>query len=335
MTNRNNQVTRILRTLGVLEGAPHGLTVSELHSRMVDRGFDENEKTTRRDLDALRAVFPIEEKGRDDSGATRWVLDPSMRVGDYLTLQYRELIALYLAKGALEPLRETPFYEDLTELFSKINDRIGPKGREFMKELEKEYAFHPGPVWGLGLQPGVADTCRKAVEERQMLRCTYDSVSSGSRTSRHLGPHYLFFSKGALYLLARDTEDNKLKSFALTRMQDARMLDEPFDEKPVDPAERFAGAFGVYHGDGKTEKVCLEFTYPTAHYITERRWHSSQSIVQKEKSLELHMEVTITPELVKWVAGFGDDITIIGPGSLREKVKEHAQRILSGLKGAS
>ena len=99
MSHRNKQITRILRLLSLLESAPRGLTVKEMHGRMEARGFDVDERTIRRGVEALReAGFQLDQKKTDEG--IRWILDVTIKVGDHLVLTQRELFALYIARSS-------------------------------------------------------------------------------------------------------------------------------------------------------------------------------------------------------------------------------------------
>lgn len=329
MKGRNAQVSRIYKILNILEGAPHGLSVSDLCDRLHDRGFEVGKRTVYRDLDALRSAgFPLNEKGKDDVNGTRWTLEKTTKVSHYLVLSARELIALYLARGMLSPLKETPFFEDLTTTFSKIEEKLTGKGQSFLDEVSNDFHFEPGPKWGLGLNPDVIETVRAACTERHQLKVNYSSTNSQSTRDRVLGPHFLYFAKGSLYLVAEDLGDGKNKIFSVPRVNNAEMLDVPYDGESVDPENYFDTAFGIYHASEPVQ-IKLEFSHPVSTFIRERRWHHSQRVIAKENDkIELQLEVGITPELVQWILGYGPSVKVLGPDSLKSEVKEQAQKTL-------
>ncbi len=329
MSGRNSQVSRIYKLLTLLENAPHGLTAQELRGRMEDRGFEVSQRTIYRDLDALRgAGFPLDEKVSDGNEGSRWTLDRTTKIHQHLVINSREILALCLAKGTLLPLQATPFYADLTSFFNKIEEKFGEKNRAFMAEIVNEIHFEPGPVWGLGISPEIIDTIMAACSERQWLSIVYYSANSGETTERRVGPQFLYYSKGALYFVAEDRGDGVIKHFSVARIQKATLLEEPYDAAIQDPKTYFAGSFGVYRGD-KTESVKLLFDRKIASYIKERKWHpSQQTIVRNQGVVELNLEVAITPELVQWVLGFGPNVTIKEPISLKDKIQEQAEATL-------
>jgi predicted DNA-binding transcriptional regulator YafY len=327
MKGRNAQVTRLYRILGILEGAPHGLTVAGLTERMNERGFEVGKRTIYRDLEALQAAgFPLNFTGKSDDQAARWTLERNMKVGHHLALSSRELLALYLARSILAPLKETPFYEDLASTFAKIEDKIGVKAHSFLQEMASEFRFEPGPQWGLGLKPEIVDTVRAACSERQILSVEYNSVSSGKKGERLLGPHFLYFAKGSLYLVAEDMRDLKVKVFGLSRMSEAKMANESYEGHITDPESYFSSSFGVYHGD-QAVSVKISFLPQIASFVRERRWHQSQQIVAKSNGeVDLTMDVAVTPELVQWILGFGAQAKVIEPDDLARMVRDEALR---------
>ena len=329
MAGRNTQISRIYKILTILEGAPHGLTVSDLSNRLADRGFEVNVRTVYRDLDALRkAGFPLDEKGKSDDNGTRWTLDKTAKIGQYLILSIRELVALFLAKNVLIPLKDTPFYEDLMTTFNKIEEKLGHKAQKFIEELTEEFQFEPGPRWGLGLDPDIIETVRAACTERHKIKAVYNSANSNSQRERILGPHYLYFAKGSLYLLAKDFEDNKTKTFSMPRVKSVAMMEDEFTDPQIDPGKYYESSFGVYHGD-QEEEVEIEFSNKIAMFIKERRWHASQRIISKEGgAITLFMNVAITPELVGWIMGFSRYARVIKPERLMQEVVSEADAIL-------
>ncbi|MFY7928689.1 MAG: helix-turn-helix transcriptional regulator [Oligoflexus sp.] len=320
MSGRNGQVARFYKILSLLEGAPHGLSVTDILERLRGWGVEVTERTVYRDLEGLKeAGFPLEVKGTNTEGANRWTSEKTTRISDYLVLNAREVLALFMARKLLTPLKETPFYEDLETTFAKIEGKLGSKMQSYLEELEGDLHFEPGPRWGLGLDPEVVETCRTALLERQMLEVEYFSVHKQERSTRVLGPHVMYFAKGSLYLLARDMGDQVIKTFAMPRISRAAMLDQAFTEAPIDPAQFFENSFGVFRGK-ETHRIELIFTEPVATYVRERRWHASQRVtVLSQRSIRLELDCAITPELIQWILGFGAHVQIMGPQELRDQ----------------
>jgi len=328
MSGRNSQVARILSLLDLLEGASRALSVSELHEKIEGREHDCSKRTLYRDLQALvQGGFPlVQENGEEGETKSKWRLEKNTKIGQYLLLSARELFALFLARGVLTPLQGTPIYEDLQNIFNRIESKLGTKHNEHLKDLVSELHFEPGPQWGLGLVPEVLETVRAGCSENQAIECVYFSVNSQSETKRKLGPHYLYYARGGLYLVAEDFGDHKVKVFALPRMKSATLLDEEYKGTIVTPEEMFVGALNVYAGK-EPKEITIEFETDIAHFVRERRWHYTQRIIALDGGkIRLQLDAGETPELISWVLGFGPSAKVITPESLAEKVSVQAMK---------
>lgn len=326
---RNGQVSRVYRILTLLESARNGITVKDLHERIQDHE-EVTERTVRRDIDALeQAGFPVvrKENPEDPQTGERLSILASLKVAKHLSLAPRELFALYLSRGMLTPLKDTAIFQDLEKVFTKIDGLIPENARQHLEELSQEMKFEPGPRWGLGIDPDLLETVLAACANQQILEFVYQSALKGERTQRRVGPHFLYFAKGTVYLVAEDFKDHQLKVFSLARTADASMADEEYSKEQVSPEDFFKGSFGVFRA-ATTASIELRFKMESSAYVAERRWHASQRVVKhSDGSLSLFLEVGVTPDLVQFVLGFGDAVEVRTPDELKRKVVAAAKRI--------
>jgi proteasome accessory factor B len=324
--NRNMQVARIFQVLAILQSSRKGRTVAEIENALIDRGFEVQKRTVYRDIDALEtAGFPVV---RDEGSPQRIRVEDEARINGYLVLSPREILALYLAEGALQPLANTPFHDDLKGLFAKIDDKLGTGSREHLREIRDGFKFDPGPRWGLGMDPDVIDTLRAACAERHVLTGVYASASSNTTRERRIGPHYLYFAKGSLYLVGEDLEDSKIKVFSAPRFKSIAMTDEAYTGAVSTPEEYFQGAFGLYKDASTPVDVSIQFSKQIAPYVSERKWHASQAVIKKEDGsiiMNLHCQANL--ELVRWILGFGSNARVIAPKELIDAVREESRQV--------
>ena len=329
MSGRYSQASRLFRILGLLEANPQGLTVNEIYQRIRnDHAIDK--RSVYRDIEALESSgFPVfQDIDSDDKRIIRWKVNRTLKVSKSLVLSPRELVALYLAKNALAPLKDTPFYQDLEQAFHKIETMLGAKSLDYLREISSGIHFEPGPRWGLGVDSDVIDTVRACCDEGQLFSVEYRSQNSGDCRRRTLGPHFLYFARGSIYLVAEDMDAKMVKVFSIPRMKDPQMLDDKYVGEPVDPNKFFESSFSVFQG-GKAESVKLIFSPEIAEYVRERRWHQSQQVVpQKDGSLHLSLHVSVSLELTNWILGFGAQVKVVEPLELSESLVLSAEKIL-------
>ncbi len=324
---RNDSALRILEIGRLLELTPQGLTVKEIKERLEGKGRSATIRTIYRDIQAASEFFPIFEKEKAENGGSRFAMDSTMKVSKYLVLHPRELFALYFARGVLQPLEQTPFFADLQRVFAKLDELIGAKGRSYLEEMARNVFFDPMPKWGLGTNPDILETIRAACEERHAIGGIYVSTKDNTPKPRKLGPHFLYYAKGGVYLVAEDLETKAVKTYSLPRFQSAEMLSDEYVAETLDPSEFFASSFGIFAADA-TEDVELEFEACVARFVSERQWHASQRVVRLEGGrARISFSVALTPEFVAWVLGFGPNVRITKSTRLIELVVSQAAKV--------
>ena len=166
-----------------------------------------------------------------------------------------------------------------------------------------------------------------ACANQQVVELEYQSALKPERKLRKLGPHFLYFAKGTVYLVAEDLDDRAIKVFSLARCFNALMTDQEYSAPQLEPEDYFKGSFGVYRAD-KPIGIELKFKPSVAPYVVERKWHGSQRVIKNsDGSVNLHLEVGITPDLVQFVLGFGDGVEVRAPEELKKQVSEAAKRV--------
>ena len=101
MSGRNTQVARILKIIHLLEINPQGFTAAELTTKMQDYGFEEQERTIRRDLDVVDQFFPLIPADVDGPREKRFKMDSIAKVAKNVSFSVEELIALFLSKVSM------------------------------------------------------------------------------------------------------------------------------------------------------------------------------------------------------------------------------------------
>jgi predicted DNA-binding transcriptional regulator YafY len=327
MSRTYRTINRLLGILDHIEAARRSLSVREVYD-FLKEAHPADERTYRRDLENLEYLgFLNAEINPDDrTEPTRYRTHRMIKAGRALTVGLKELLALYVAKGMLAPLEQTPLFADLEKLFQRIEATLGPKARDYLAELSQEVVFDPGPKWGLGISAELIETVEHACAEGQVLEATYDSVHSGEKRQRRLGPQFLYFAKGSMYLVAEDLEDSVIKTFALPRLSKPKILDQSYSGEKIDPDTFFSSSMSVFRGPAA--QVELRFKRPQAKFVAERRWYASQHTFWNEDgTLLMRLQVALSPELTTWVLGFGAAVEVLKPAELRTAVKQAAQAI--------
>lgn len=338
---RGDTLHRTLRVIRLLELNPRGLSVKQIEDRLkADEHIEVHAKTIRRDIDVVEASgFPIEKL---EGGVYR--LAPIAKITKSITFSYEELLALYLARETFETQRGSPLYNHLRTFFGRLEDILGPRAHEGLRDLKSHVGIKPEPSWSSGVPSEVLETVHQACAEGQMLRIEYRAKPGLSEPSevdqiqrmtsvRDVGPEAIYFADAGAYLVARD-RDGQFKLFALGRVRSAVMLDEAYVSSGFSMSEFLRDGIGVLRL-GEVDDVVIHIREPMASYVSERRWHESQSVTRTQNGIEVRLRVRVNDELARWVLGLGPDAEVVSPKTLRARVSELADLIANRTRKAA
>ena len=126
---------------------------------------------------------------------------------------------------------------------------------------------------------------------------------------------------------------NSIRDLRVSRIKSAELLRNTF-ERPEGFYEQYKkDRFRKLVGEDQI-KLVLKFTKEAARYIKEYESNKADRLIEhKSGDLIFEKTTTMTPEIVKWVLGFGKYVIVIEPEVVRRAVIEHAEGILEGYKG--
>jgi predicted DNA-binding transcriptional regulator YafY len=114
-----------------------------------------------------------------------------------------------------------------------------------------------------------------------------------------------------------------LRSFAVDAVRDAVLRDAKAKEIPKTHLDEHLGSgYGIFAGS-EVEWASLRFSAEAARWVSAQNWHPNQrASVEKDGSYLLVIPYAEDRELVMEVLKFGPDVEVLGPQSLRTRVKD-------------
>ncbi len=286
------------------------------------------QRTIRRDLEVFRSVgFPLEET-IGEFGRKSWTIKAS-RDQPSLAFTYDEAIALYIGRRMLEPLAGTPFGEAAENAFLKIRAALGSGALDYLTRFSS--MFHETGVEGLGYasKSELIDALRLAAEDFRVTRLLYRAEAAREASHRDVHPYGVVYHRGALYLIANDATQGRVKHYKVDRIEDAEILATSFTRpEEFDLATHMASAFGVYR-NGDLITIAVRFAPGVARYIRETKRHESQELIaQADGGVLATFQVSGTEEIKRWILGFGAKAEVLEPELLRREVVEELRTML-------
>jgi len=315
-TDSRPQYYRIRRMVQMVrEGTEDGYLPN---SRDFMKEFGVSRRTVARDLDFLRdeEQAPLE---YDDVAHGFRLTDESYTLPP-VRLSRREAFSFALARKLLAHYEGTPLHLDMRCVLDKIAE-----------SLEGDITIEPDwlcehvsvlPEDRVRIDPDVWAQLAGFIEHREAIRATYQ-VFDGRTSEYELHPYHLLAYHGNWYLMAWNSEKERVATFALSRFRRIEKTGKAFTRDANFNPESYARqAFGIVGGD-KPIKVRLLFEAKLAVYITERQWHHSQEFhVRRDGRVEMRMETTGRKRVVRWILSWMPDVKVLAPKSLRDRITE-------------
>jgi len=164
-----------------------------------------------------------------------------------------------------------------------------------------------------------------AIKNRLLIKFTYTKYWDDNVSERSVEPYALKESGYRWYLISKDKKDGKIKTFGLDRISDLEILKQKFIyPKDYNPNDDFKYSFGLITNQGKEpNEIVLSFDPFKGKYIKSFPLHNTQQIIVNDiKELRIKLNVHITEDFIMEILSFGDEVKVVSPKSLKDKVCE-------------
>ncbi len=318
MSRSLSRAARLRQIENLLFRNPHGMRVVD-----IAEACGVNRRTIYRDLDLL-----------SESGVPIWQDDGRFGIirEQYLAtirLRFDEAVALYIAARLLS--------RHADEHNPNIVSALNKLAVAFPDPLAEHITRTAETVRGRPTNPRflqVLETISLCWAENHKVRIWYRSPRSGMLRERVISPYLLEPSTtGGLYVIGYDDWAQDVRTFKLDRLERAERLPERYEiPADFDSASHLADAWGIMTGDTLVD-VRLRFSPDVAAYISERRWHPSQTLEPlPDGSTLMSFQVSDPREMTPWIRSWGASVEVLEPASLREELAAEA-RALAALYG--
>ena len=167
------------------------------------------------------------------------------------------------------------------------------------------------------------------IVNKQVLKITYQHFVHGEMV-HFMHPYYLKQYNNRWFLFGITERDKSvLTNLPLDRIVDIEPVHMAYiPNTSFDFEEYFDDVVGVsVPRSGEPEKIVLKFDKKRYPYIVTKPLHPSQTELDKENCI-IQLQVFQTQELEALILSYGDQIEVLEPVSLREKVHQRAENML-------
>lgn len=185
----------------------------------------------------------------------------------------------------------------------------------------------------------IVDDIHTAIQNNKQIQFQYLEWNTDKElVPRHDGKYYqvspfaLTCKDENYYLIAHDTEVNKIKHFRVDKMGKIEILEDTLRTgnelfQQVDIAEYTNKTFGMFGGD--TETVRIEIDRTLIGVIIDRFGKDISIRPKDENSMLVRVNVALSGQFFGWITGLGGAAKIIGPEKVVKDYQQYLQNILN------
>lgn len=158
-----------------------------------------------------------------------------------------------------------------------------------------------------------------ALRDHKPLRFTYRPYTrSIPNKGVVVEPYFLKIFRQRWYVTGRNTADNRIKTYALDRMEDVTIDENTFQPDATFDAESYVReSFGIVFTQGEPKNVAIKADTRQAKYLRALPLHHSQREAIHDNYSVFYYRLRLTPDFVQELLSMGPSITVIAPVELR------------------
>lgn len=168
-----------------------------------------------------------------------------------------------------------------------------------------------------------------SIKNKFKIKFSYQKFWEDEISQRTVEPYALKEFKNRWYILAKDSKDNNIKSFALDRLTNLEITNRAFESpKTYNIEESYRYCFGIISpNDEEPQEIILSFDPFQGKYIKTLPLHDTQQVlVDNEDELQIKLKLCVTHDLIMELLSFGDNMKVLQPKSLADEIKAAHQK---------
>ena len=291
----------------------HKVTASELAEY-----FEVSVRTIHRDMETInQAGIPIISIQGKNGG---YSIMENYRV-DKNFLKEDEILSLVTA---LRGVNKTYEDKNIGNIIEKVSGLVPEKSiQNFNKK--RNYFIADFTPWGESeTQKKKIVLLRSALEANKLVTFCYND-SKGIGTERCIEPMSLVLKISAWYLYGYCRYRDDYRLFKLGRMKDISILEEKFKLREKTLTE---SPFSRTWNNKKTKHIVLKFSLGVRSKV-EDYFDEDQIVINNEGYIIVTLDYPEDEWVYSTILGFGSEVEVVEPESIRQIIKERAEKIFS------
>lgn len=319
----NKTLSRQWELLDILPTRQPGMSVTDLHQKMLDLGFTMTRRTVERDLEALSNAFPLICDMADGVQHWRW-MDSKKNVLPGMTVA--EAMMLEIVQATLKTMLPAALFESLDRRFSQAKLKMQTLGDSNNNSVlaDKIAVVSPSlPLTPPEVNVSFYEAVQQALTTGKQLSAVYTPMHDQQQKTYTLNPLGLVQRGHVSYLVASVADYTDVLLFALHRFTELTLSTNKAKSPPNFVLADYVTQGAMQFGSGKA----ITFVARVAPYL---------SRILTEAPIAADMTLTLMPDgwyklsatvfdgwqLQWWILSHSRAIEVLAPEELRQEIIE-------------
>ena len=321
MATSNLLLLRQWAMLRLIPRFPLKVSARDLTEKLCTQSFVATKRTIERDLQALSLIFPLVADEREKPYGWSWAKNaPSF---DLPGLTANEALTFKLAQQHLRRLMPSKMLLQLAPYFAAADKRLSEISQtnnksDWQNKISVAHAWQP--LIAPEVDVDVLAIVESALLENRQIKLRYATRKERAEYTAH--PLGIILRGQITYLACTLFNYGDVRLLAIHRIQSAEILLEasmqPDNFTIQDYAESSALGFSRGVEENQAIGLIIKFNKIAGLHLLETPLSANQTVEETEDSLLLKAQIADTPQLRWWLLGFGSQVEVIEPITLRD-----------------
>jgi predicted DNA-binding transcriptional regulator YafY len=319
MKMKHSRVGRIVKILTTLQS-------HEKYSPAdLEKILGVSRRTIFRDLGELQSIgVPYKYEAK----SVGYTIDPKFFLPP-IDFNLAEALSLLMLVHKVRNYLPLPFRNSALLAGLKVENNLPAEVRKYCQTALAKVTIAPEPQTAIKLLDAIFITLQRAIKMKSKLGLLYHSLYERQPIMTTLHPYHLLYKNRSWYVIGFSEPHKMVRTFNLNRIKTVKTLSDCFVGGEDFDLQEYLGRAWMLRPVGRLYNIELKFLPLVAHNVSEVQWHSTQQAQWNEDgSVTLNFRVDGLGEIVWWVLGYGDQVQVLAPAALREKVLERARGII-------
>lgn len=251
--------------------------------------------------------------------------DPDYSITN-IPLSQQDLNRLTKVAEILKQFKGFSHFNDLNLLVQKLEDKVHSEreNQNPVIEIEKNENLK-----GLNY----LELIYQSILNKKCLSIKYQSFKARKPGKIVFHPYLLKEYRNRWFVLGKKSAAQPILTLALDRIHEIEINEKYkyIDDPAFNPKLYYRDVIGVTVNSNKPVNIHLFIDRRNAPYVLTKPLHHSQQLICKsEKGIEIAIKVIPNFELEREILGFGENMKVISPISLRNRIQERLLKAYSG-----